>query len=38
VVGLISRSSQRDTDKAGEWQCIAEEQGRVFVDLGCDTE
>ncbi|KAM0926333.1 hypothetical protein ACQ4PT_003444 [Festuca glaucescens] len=37
VVGLISRSSQRDADKADEWRRIAEEQGKVFVDLGSET-
>jgi hypothetical protein len=31
VVGLISRSSQHDADKADEWRRIAEEQGRVFI-------
>jgi hypothetical protein len=31
VVGIISRLSQRDADKADEWHRIAEEQGRVFI-------
>jgi hypothetical protein len=34
VIGLVSRSSQRDADKADEWRRIAEEQGKVFIDLG----
>jgi hypothetical protein len=38
VVVLVSRSSQQDVDKADEWRRLAEEQGRVFVDLGSDTE
>jgi hypothetical protein len=38
VVGLVERSIERDADKAAEWKHIAEEQGRVFVDLGSDTE
>jgi hypothetical protein len=38
VVGLVSRSSQRDADKADEWRHIEEEQGRVFIDLGSDAE
>jgi hypothetical protein len=38
VVGLISRSSQRDADKAEEWRRVTEEQGKVFVDLGSDNE
>ncbi|KAM0930939.1 hypothetical protein ACQ4PT_000646 [Festuca glaucescens] len=38
VVGLLARLSQQDADKAAEWKHIAEEQGRVFVDLGSDEE
>jgi hypothetical protein len=38
VAGLVERSSDRDADKAAEWQRIAEEQGRVFVDLSSKTE
>jgi hypothetical protein len=33
VVGLVERSSERDTDKTAEWKRISEEQGRVFIDL-----
>jgi hypothetical protein len=38
VIGLISRSSQRDTDKREDWRRVTEEQGKVFVDLGSDNE
>jgi hypothetical protein len=38
VVGLVSRSSQCDADKEEEWRRIAEEQGRVFVDLDNDNK
>jgi hypothetical protein len=38
VVGLVERFSEHDADKAVEWKHIAEEQGRVFVDLGSDME
>jgi hypothetical protein len=38
VVSLVRRSSQHDANKADEWRRVAEEQGRVFIDLGSDTE
>ncbi|KAM0899851.1 hypothetical protein ACQ4PT_021017 [Festuca glaucescens] len=38
VVGLVSCSRQREADKAEEWRRVTEEQGRVFVDLGSDSE
>jgi hypothetical protein len=38
VIDLVSRSRKRDADNEDEWRRIAEEQGRVFVDLGSDTE
>jgi hypothetical protein len=38
VVGRVSQMSHREADKAGQWRLVAEEQGKIFIDLGSDGE
>jgi hypothetical protein len=33
VVRLVSQTSRHDADKAEEWRLVAEEQGKIFIDL-----
>ncbi|KAM0892893.1 hypothetical protein ACQ4PT_025446 [Festuca glaucescens] len=38
VIGLVSQTSRREADKAEEWRLVAQEQGKVYIDLGSDAE
>ncbi|KAM0841752.1 hypothetical protein ACQ4PT_058800 [Festuca glaucescens] len=38
VIGFVSQTSRREADKAEEWRLVAQEQGKVYVDLGSDAE